>query len=73
MNAHALVVIHPCACEAYGLRPGSAFPVGTWLVTADGTELHVQADGQVEPRPTPLPWTRPSWAARPTFTTPRAA
>jgi hypothetical protein len=67
VNRHDLVVIHPCACAFYGLRPGSAFPVGTWLVTNDGTELHVLADGTVALRPSPLPWTRPSVAAIPTM------
>lgn len=60
-----LVVIHLCACEAYGLKPGSAFPVGTWIVTSDGTEVSVTESGALMPRPLPLPWTRPSWAALP--------
>jgi hypothetical protein len=68
VKALDLVVLHPCACRAYGLRPGSAFPPGSWLILADGTGIVVMPDGQVEPRPTPLPWTRPSVAAIPTMT-----
>ena len=61
-----LVVPHPRACDAFGLPYGQSFRAGAWLVTESG-ELHVMADGQVELRPTPIPWTRPSVAAIPTI------
>ncbi len=68
MKAPALVVLHPLACDAYGLDVGTSAPAGAWLVMPDGTELHVLANGTVMLRPTPWPWTRPSVAAIPTFT-----
>ncbi len=42
-----------------------ALPVGSWFVGVEG-ELRVLPGGEVAPRPTPWPWTRPSAAAIPT-------
>lgn len=64
----SFVFINPRVCAAFGLRPGTSAMAGAWLVTADGTELHVLADGTVALRPSPLPWSRPSVAAIPTMT-----
>ncbi len=62
-----LVVPQRRAADAFGLLYGQPFSAGAWLVTEHG-ELIVLPDGTVELRPTPLPWTRPSWAAIPTIT-----
>ena len=50
--------------DAFGLSPRLGFPVGAVLATEAG-ELIVMADGAVEIRPSPLPWSRPSIAAVP--------
>ena len=60
----AFVLVDLRDCAAFGLRPGTAATPGAWIQTEHG-ELHVQADGTVELRPTPIPWTRPSVAALP--------
>ena len=58
------VTIHPLARREWPELPGR-LPAGAWLLTIDG-ELQVQFDGQVVPRATPLPWSRPSAAGMPT-------
>ena len=60
------VLVNPRACIAFGLPPGTSAMIGAWLITEHGA-LHVQADGTVMMRPTPLPWSRPSVAAIPTM------
>jgi len=69
-----LVVPRRQAADAFGLVYGQPFSAGAWLVTEHG-EIRLMPDGQVETRPTPLPWSRPSWSAIPTITrsTPRTA
>ena len=69
MKRPALVVIHPAACRAYGLPEGTRAPAGAVIITADATELIAMESGALMPRPTPLPWTRPSWAAIPSLVT----
>jgi len=64
MRRPDFVFIHPRACVAFGLPPGTSAMTGAWLITEMGA-LHVQADGTVEIRPTAIPWTRPSVAALP--------
>ena len=64
MKPPALVVLHPAAARAYGLRPGSRFPVAAVVITGDGTELIVQADGQVEAPPHAAPLESPKLGGR---------
>ena len=67
------IVIDRRACAAYGLPFGSTFPAGSIIVQPDGTALLVEPTGALMPRPTPWPWTRPSWAAIPfTRSSPRS-
>ena len=67
-NRIAFVSINGRACAAYGIAYGATFPVGAWLVTSDGSAVHVEADGTVSLLPTSLPMSRQSAAAIPTST-----
>ena len=62
-----LVAVDVRARDAFGIHTGTHYSCGAWIVTEAG-ELHVLADGTVSPRPTPLPWSRPSVAAMPHLT-----
>ncbi|MGA8891814.1 MAG: hypothetical protein WB493_09615 [Anaeromyxobacteraceae bacterium] len=63
MTSEQMRDLDPRARRAWPGLP-NVLPAGAWIVTTDG-ELRVEADGTVTPRPTPIPWTRPSVAADP--------
>ena len=64
MKRPDLVAVDLRTRDAFGIHSATHYSCGAWIVTEAG-ELHVQADGTVVLRPSPLPWTRPSAAALP--------